>query len=245
MRKMKLTLAYDGTPYHGWQVQPGLPTVQGELEDALGRLLDQRVRTRGAGRTDAGVHAHGQVAHFETGRPIGVDALHRGVNALLPPPIRVVGVEEAAAGFDARASARGKTYEYHIWRDPVVSPFRRDFVHALSRSLDGGAMDRATAKFVGVHDFTAFSAARAQVVGRVREVYDAGWERRGPDWVFRIRANGFLQYMARTIVGTLIEVGDGRIDPEDIDPIFDSRDRRRAGSSAPARGLHLMSVEYD
>ncbi len=242
---MKLTLAYDGTPYHGWQVQPGLPTVQGELDGALGRLLDQRVRTRGAGRTDAGVHAHGQVAHFETGRSMGVDAMHRGVNALLPSQIRVVAVQEAAAGFDARASARAKTYEYHIWRDPVVSPFRRHYVYALSRPLDGEAMDRAAERFVGVHDFTAFSAAAAQVISRVREVYDARWERRGSEWVFRIRANGFLQYMARTIVGTLIEVGEGRIDAARIDRIFDSRDRRRAGRSAPAKGLHLMSVEYD
>lgn len=244
MRKIKLTLAYDGTPYHGWQVQPGVPTVQGELERALGSLLDHAVQTHGSGRTDAGVHAHGQVAHFETERSMDTDALLRGANALLPAAIRISEVEEVGPQFHARISATAKTYEYHIWRDRVVSPFHHRFVYGLWQPLDADAMDRATTHFVGVRDFTSFSAATAEVSDRVREVYRAEWERDSRDWVFRIRASGFLQYMVRTIVGTLIEVGRGKIDPGAIDRIFEARDRRLAGPSAPARGLHLIGVEY-
>ena len=135
MRTIKLTLAYDGTPYHGWQVQPGVPTVQGLLQGALERLLDQEIVTHGSGRTDAGVHAHAQVAHFETDRSMDTDALHRGVNALLPPDIRIHEVEEVSPDFHARISAQSKTYEYHVWRDPVVSPFHRLYVYPLSRFL--------------------------------------------------------------------------------------------------------------
>ena len=244
MRNIKLTLAYDGTTYHGWQIQPGVPTVQGELERALGNILDHQVRTHGSGRTDAGVHAHGQVAHFETETSMDTDALHKGVNALLPPQIRIATVEEVSADFHARFRATSKTYEYHVWRDAVVSPFHSNYVHSMWQYLDADAMDLATGRFVGVHDFTSFSATSAEVDDRVREVYEAGWEREPTSWVFRIRANGFLQYMVRTIVGTLIEVGKGRLEPDAIDAIFEARDRRRAGPSAPAKGLHLISVDY-
>ena len=244
MRKIKLTLAYNGTHYHGWQIQPGVPTVQRDLEHALGNLLDHAVTTHGSGRTDAGVHAHGQVAHFETPRAMDVDALHRGINALLPVEIRVSEVEEVPAEFHARISATAKTYEYRLWRDPVVSPFHHEFVYPLWQPLDPDAMDRAAECFVGIHDFTSFSAAAAEVKDRIREVYEAKWLRDTRDWVFRIRASGFLQYMVRTIVGTLIEVGKGKIDPDGIEAIFAAKDRRQAGPSAPARGLHLMSVEY-
>ena len=245
MRNIKLTLAYDGTTYHGWQIQPGVPTIQGELEHALGNILDHRVKTHGSGRTDAGVHAHGQIAHFLTEKSMDTDALHKGVNALLPSQIRIVAVEEASAQFHARISATAKTYEYHVWRDAVVSPFHSNYVHSIWQYLDAERMDRATEGFVGVHDFTSFSAASTEVEDRVREVYEAAWERDSTAWVFRIRANGFLQYMVRTIVGTLIEVGKGRLKPDRINAIFEARDRQQAGPSAPARGLHLISVDYD
>jgi tRNA pseudouridine38-40 synthase len=245
MRNIKLTLAYDGTTYHGWQVQPGVPTVQGELESALSRLLDGPVTTHGSGRTDTGVHAHGQVANFHTGRVMDLDALMRGANALLSPAVRVMSVEEVSAGFHARISATAKTYEYHLWRDIVVPPFHRHYVHAMWQPLDAGAIDRATDEFVGVHDFTSFSATSAEPKDRVREIFHAGWERDPAEWVFTVRANGFLQHMVRTIVGTLIEVGRGRIAPEDIPEILGAADRRQAGPSAPPGGLHLVSVEYD
>ena len=244
MRNLKLTLAYDGTSFHGWQTQPGVRTIQGELERVIGHILDHEITTHGSGRTDAGVHAHGQVAHFQTEKAIDTDALHRSVNALLTSEIRVMSVEEVPLDFHARASARAKTYEYHIWRSPVVSPFHFRYVHSVWQSLDVDGVDDATAKFPGQHDFTSFSAAATSTRSHIREVYEAQWERNSDEWVFRIRANGFLQYMVRTIVGTLIEVGRRKTNSDDIAGIFLARDRRRAGPSAPAKGLHLVSVEY-
>jgi tRNA pseudouridine38-40 synthase len=244
MRNIKLTLAYDGTPYHGWQLQPGVPTIQSVLDGTLSRILDHAVTTHGSGRTDAGVHAHGQVAHFHTPRSMDTDALHRGANALLPQQIQILSVEEVPMEFHARISATAKTYEYHLWRDSVVSPFHANFVHSIWRPLDSDGMDEATKQFIGVHDFTSFSATSAEVKSRVREVFDAEWHRTPSDWVFRIRASGFIRYMVRTIVGTLIEVGKGQIDPASIDAILEARDRQKGGPSAPSKGLHLISVEY-
>lgn len=245
MRNIKLTLAYDGTTYHGWQVQPGVPTVQGDLNSAISRLLDHEVTTHGSGRTDAGVHAHGQVANFHTERVMDLDALMRGINALLPPAVRVMAVEEVGADFHSRISARAKTYEYHLWRDIVVPPFHRNYVHAMWHPLNADAIDRATEEFVGVHDFTSFAATSSTVADRVREIYHAGWERDPGEWVFSIRANGFLQYMVRSIVGTLIEVGREKISPDEIPRILAARDRKLAGPSAPPGGLHLISVDYE
>jgi tRNA pseudouridine38-40 synthase len=244
MRNLKLTLAYDGTPFHGWQRQPNLRTVQGELEQALGRLLNHEVHLTGSGRTDAGAHAHGQVASLGTIRPIETGAVLRGANALLPPEIRVLQVEEAPAEFHARHSARAKTYEYRLCRDWVVSPFHCRYVYRFPYPLDPHTLDAAGRLFIGTHDFTSFSATAAEAEDRVRTIYGASWERNGNAWIFRIRGNGFLQYMVRTIVGTLLAAGQGRMDPERIPSIFEARDRRLAGPSAPAHGLHLVSVEY-
>ena len=244
MRNLKLTLAYDGTSFHGWQIQPGVPTIQGELERVIACILDHEITTHGSGRTDAGVHAHGQVAHFQTEKAIDTDALHRSVNALLQPDIRVMSIEEVPLEFHARESARAKTYEYHLWRSPVVSPFHFRYVHSIWQSLDADKVDRATAHFPGQHDFTSFSAASTSTKSHTREVYAAQWERSGEEWVFRIRASGFLQYMVRTIVGTLVEVGREKMTPEEIPGIFEARDRQLSGPSAPAKGLHLVSVEY-
>ena len=244
MRNLKLTLSYDGTSFHGWQLQPGVRTLQGELERAIGHILDHEITTHGSGRTDAGVHAHGQVAHFLTEKAIDTDAFHRSVNALLPPEIRVTSVEEMPLDFHARASARAKTYEYHVWRSTVVSPFHSRYVHSVWQHLDADKVDQATTYFPGRHEFTSFSAASTSKRSHTREVYEAQWERSSEEWVFRIRANGFLQYMVRTIVGTLIEVGRGKMNPKEIPGIFEARDRQRAGPTAPAKGLHLVSVEY-
>ena len=244
MRNLKLTLAYDGTSFHGWQFQPGVPTLQGKLETVIEQILDHKITSHGSGRTDAGVHAHGQVAHFLTEKAIDTDAFHRSVNALLPPEIQVMSVEEMPLDFHARASARAKTYEYHVWRLPVVSPFHSRFVHSVWQYLDTDTIDRATGYFPGRHEFTSFSAASTSAKNHTREVYEAEWERSSEEWVFRIRANGFLQHMVRTIVGTLIDVGRGRINPEDIPDILEAKDRQRAGHTAPAKGLHLVSVEY-
>jgi tRNA pseudouridine38-40 synthase len=244
MRNLKLTLAYDGTEFHGWQIQPTLRTVQGEIQQALQKLFNHEVNVAGSGRTDAGVHAHGQVANVETIRTMDTDAVLRGANALLPVEIRVLMVEEVAAEFHARRSARSKTYEYHIWRDPIVSPFQCRYVYAFRYPLDEIMMDRGTEMFLGTHDFTSFCAAGTEVEDRVRTIFDACWERSDKTWVFRIRGNGFLQYMVRTIAGTLIQIGRQRLQPEQIPEIFAARDRRLAGPSLPPQGLHLIQVEY-
>ena len=244
MRNLKLTVAYDGTDYYGWQFQPGVPTVQGRLEEILGRILNQPIRVHGSGRTDAGVHAHGQIANFTAEMTMDLDALDRGVNALLPPDIRVLSVEEVRLEFHARKSAKSKRYEYHVWTSPVVSPFHTRYVHPVGHQLDVEAVDFATALFVGRHDFTSFSATSTRAEDRVRNVLEARWDRGPDEWVFRIQADGFLQYMVRTIVGTLIEVGRGRIAAGDISSIFEAADRAAAGPSAPAKGLHMVSVVY-
>jgi len=244
MRNLKLTLSYDGTEFHGWQIQPHLRTIQGELQQALEKLFNHEVNVTGSGRTDAGVHAHGQVANAETIRTMDTDAVLRGVNALLPAEIRVMLVEEVSLEFHARRSARSKTYEYHVWRNPIVSPFHNRYVYAFRYPLDEDAMDRGTKYFVGTHDFTSFCAAATEIGDRTRTIFEACWDRSDITWVFRIRGNGFLQYMVRTIAGTLIQIGQGRLRPEQLVEIFEARDRRFAGPSLPAQGLHLVQVEY-
>jgi tRNA pseudouridine38-40 synthase len=244
MRNLKLTLAYDGTAFHGWQIQPQLPTVQGELERALGRLFNHSVHVIGAGRTDAGVHAHGQVACVQTERSMDTDAVLRGVNALLAADIRVLSVEEVRGDFHPRHSAKSKVYEYHLWRHPIVSPFQRRYVHPFRYPLDENAMDCATRQFCGTHDFTSFCATATEIEDRVRTIYEAEWNRGETIWTLRLRGNGFLQYMVRTIAGTILEAGQRRLDPSTIPDIFQAKDRRLAGPSLPAAGLHLMSIEY-
>jgi tRNA pseudouridine38-40 synthase len=242
MRNLKLTLAYDGTDFHGWQIQPNLPTIQGVLQQALEKLFNHEVMVAGSGRTDAGVHAQGQVASVQTIRTMDAGAVVRGANALLPPEIRVLEAQDVDLSFHARRSARAKTYEYHIWRAPIVSPLRVRFVYGFRYDLDIAAMDVATGCFLGEHDFTSFSATALEIEDRVRTIYDAEWERAGQEWIFRIRGSGFLQYMVRTIVGTLLYVGAGKL--TGIPEIFEARDRRLAGPCVPAKGLHLVSVEY-
>jgi len=244
MRNLKLTLAYDGTEFHGWQIQPNLRTIQGELQETFQKLFNHEVDITGSGRTDAGVHAHGQVANLQTVRTMETGAILRGANALLPPEIRVLAVEDAGLEFHARRSARSKTYEYHVWRDPIVSPFRCKYVYAFRYPVCEDALDRGTAYFVGTHDFTSFCATATEIEDRIRTIYDASWDRSKEEWVFRIRGNGFLQYMVRTIAGTLLEIGQGRLPPEQVPDLFAARDRRAAGPSLPAHGLHLVEVEY-
>jgi pseudouridylate synthase I len=244
MRNLKLTLAYDGTEFHGWQIQPELPTVQGTLKEALEKLLNHPVNVTGSGRTDAGVHAQGQVANVETIRSIDTDSVLRGVNALLPASIRVWQVEEVATEFHARRSARSKTYEYHVWRQHIVSPFHCRYVYAFPYEMDAAAVDEASRHFVGTHDFTSFCATATTVEDRVRTIFETQWQRSPEEWIFRIRGSGFLQYMVRTIVGTLLFVGTGKLRSQDVPPIFEERDRRLAGPCVPSQGLHLIRVDY-
>ena len=245
MRNLKLTLAYDGTEFHGWQVQPNLRTVQGELQQALQKLFNHDVNVTGSGRTDAGVHAHGQVANVETIRSMDTDAVLRGTNGLLPVEIRVLSVEEVSPEFHARRSARSKTYEYHVWRNPIVSPFQSRYVYAFRYPLNEEMLDRGAACFVGTHDFTSFCATGTEIEDRTRTIFEASWDRSSDTtWVFRIRGSGFLQHMVRTITGTLLEIGVGRMQPEQIAAIFEACNRRLAGPSLPPHGQHLIEVEY-
>lgn len=244
MRNLKLTLAYDGACFHGWQIQPQLRTVQGELQEAFQKLFNHEVAVTGSGRTDAGVHAHGQVANVETIRTMDTGAVLRGANALLPREIRVLAVEEADPEFHARRSALSKAYQYRIWRNPIVSPFECRYVYAFRYPLDETSVDRASRCFQGTHDFTSFCATATETEDRIRTIYEAEWTRSDTEWTFHIRGNGFLRYMVRTIVGTLLEIGQGRISIEQLPAIFEARDRQAAGPTVPASGLHLMKVEY-
>lgn len=240
----RIVLAYDGTRYQGWQVQRDAPTVQGELQTCLSRMAGHSVRVVGAGRTDSGVHAHGQVAHFHLDRSIPPDGLLRGLNSLLPEDIRILEAEPAPPGFHARYSARSKTYHYYLDRSPVPSPFRTRFTRHYPHPLERGPMERAAASFKGRRDFAAFCASSSEVDTTIRECWVSRWFDEGLELVYEITANGFLHHMVRNIVGTLLEVGRGKFSPEDIDALFASRDRTKSGPTAPARGLHLMKVEY-
>ena len=255
MRTFKLTLAYDGTDYVGWQRQASGASIQGCLEAALADIAGAAVPVVGAGRTDAGVHALGQVAGVRLGVRIDPGALARAVNAKLPPDIRVVGGAEAADTFHARFDAVAKSYRYRLLHGPVMSPFLRRYAWHVREPLDAGAMAEAGRTLVGEHDFAAFQAAGSGVQTTVRTVFELtvsagsarldrrGGRRRGHDRR-RGAGSGFLRHMVRTIVGTLVEVGRGRRDPEDVGRVLRSGDRGAAGPTAPARGLFLTGVEY-
>lgn len=271
MRNIKLTLAYDGTDFHGWQMQPGQPTVQGLLTEVLQQLTQQSVVVQGAGRTDAGVHAWGQVANFSTRSDLAPGDFARGLNALLAPSIRVRAAEEVGPGFHARWNALAKTYVYRIYRGRVVPPFHWRYVLHDWEPLDFAAMAEAAGAFVGVHDFTTFAASSGsedvdQDRLTRRDVYqsqmlacgqasaapspellpgDLPWPLPGPDeWVYAVRGKSFLRHMVRKIVGALLEVGRGRLQPSDIPRLIELRDRAQSGPTAPPQGLCLASIEY-
>ncbi len=244
LRCLKLVLEYDGTAYHGWQVQPGLDTIQGRLEAALSRLAGLPVHVMGAGRTDAGVHALGQVASCKIDVRLDERALQRALNANLPPDIVIRNVATAAAGFDARRSARWKTYRYTLLRRPERSALAGRYSLHVPYTVDMEAMADAGRCLVGTHDFSAFRAGTCGAATPIRTVSRAVWRAEGDVWRFEIVGNAFLQHMVRIIVGTLLEVGRGRRGPGDVQQILASRDRRRAGKTAAAHGLCLVAVEY-
>jgi tRNA pseudouridine38-40 synthase len=239
MRRIRITLAYDGTPFHGWQVQPGLPTIQGLLEEIVSGMEGKPVHVAGSGRTDAGVHALAQVAAFSIENPIPLPNLRRAVNRLLPPAIRVLSANEAHADFHPRFDAKGKTYEYRIFREEVCSPFEWPYVHHFPYPLNEGQMEECARKFEGEHDFSAFGASDerdAEGRSKVRRIFSSELERRDARLIYRVRGSGFLKHMVRNVVGTLIEAGRGNIDCSSL-PV-------KSGPTAPAKGLFLVSVEY-
>ena len=236
------TLCYDGTDFKGWQRQPRERTIQGVLENALFKITGHLVTVHGAGRTDAGVHAEGQVASFKVATRLGMDDLFRAMNALLQDDLRVISLRKVPAGFHARSSARSKTYRYRILQAPRVSPFLVRYVLHWPHRLDLRAMRKAAALFVREADFSAFSSNRE--LHPVRKVVLSDLRKKGDEIVFTIRAGGFLRYMVRTIVGTLLEVGRGKIPPDKIDALFRERSRSLSSPTAPARGLCLVKVDY-
>jgi tRNA pseudouridine38-40 synthase len=242
MRVIRLTIAYDGTDFCGWQRQPQSRTVQGTIEDALARLAGKRVPVVGAGRTDAGVHALGQVASFRTSLRLKEDELLRALNALLPGDIRIFSVRTFPPDFHARRSAKSKVYSYRIWNGPRVSPFLFRYVLHWPGRLDFGNMAQAARLFERKGNFTAFSSNR--LLQPVRRVFRSELQKKGPEIVYTVEAEGFLRYMVRTMVGTLLEVGRGRIEPAVIDELFKQKKRTLASPTAPAKGLCLIKVAY-
>jgi len=251
-RYFKLTIAYDGTDFHGWQIQTNKPTIQGEIVGVLRRLTQEHVVLHAAGRTDAGVHALGQVASFRTQSHLSAQDFQRALNALLPPTIRIVGAEEVGPNFNARWSARGKTYRYRLYRGRVVPPMVWRYVLHYPFPLDEEAMRDAAARFVGVHDFTSFAASTGSEEddkerSSEREIYSTELER-SPDneeLVFTVRGLSFLRYMVRKMVGTLLDVGRGRLTPGDIDRLFELRDRSKSGPTVPSQGLVMVEVQHE
>ena len=249
-RNIRLTLAYDGTDFCGWQRQPDAPTIQACLEGALLRLTGVPVEVTGSGRTDAGVHAVHQVANFITSCPIPCGNFVSALNNILPPAVRIKTAESVALGFHARYDACRKTYRYRILQTPVCSPLLWRFVYHYPRFLQRGQMASAARLLEGEHDFTSFSAADSEedvdAKSRVRLVHRSRlfWRPRSSMLVYEVTGSGFLRYMVRNIVGTLIDVGRGRLQPAEVSAILAARNRNRAGPTAPAQGLCLMNVEY-
>ena len=244
--QLKLIVEYDGEAFQGWQLQPGGPTVQSVLEQALATALREPVRVRGAGRTDAGVHARGQVAAVRvTQVPEDLAKLQKSLNALTPDDVAVRAIEVVADDFDPRRHARSRAYEYRILNAPAPSPFWRRHAWHLPRVLDVDGMQAAAALLVGEHDFAAFRAADAEVVrSTVRRAFVSRVVREDEMLVYRIEATAFLKHMVRNIVGTLVEVGSGVRPANDMAAVIDSRDRGRAGPTAPPHGLCLVAVRY-
>ena len=247
----KFLIQYDGTDFHGWQVQENDRTIQGELERVIGMIEDAEVAVVGSGRTDAGVHAEGQVANVRLNRPFTPDKLKNAINGNLWRDIRIMKAEKAPDEFHARFSAKMKTYVYRVVNAPVMSPFWRRFAHHEARPLDVGRMNDAARLFLGEHDWTAFSSAQADGENRVRTVTDftveSSWDDRARASLitFRITAPGFLRYMVRSIVGTMLEVGRGEKDSDTIQTAIVTGDRDLAGKTAPANGLTLYRVDYE
>jgi tRNA pseudouridine38-40 synthase len=250
VRNLKITLAYDGSEFFGWQVQPGKPTVQGALGEALQRITGCRELPQGSGRTDAGVHALGQVASVRIDNPIPLANLPIALNDVLPPTIRVLEVTKVAARFHARRSAKAKTYRYRIWRKSVCPPFLARYVTHHPYRLNTAAMQRAAKLVVGKHDFTSFAAVdpeknrNGEERSNVRTIYSSRFRKAGDELVYEVRGNGFLHHMVRNLVGTFLLVGKGTLQPGDVRRILHEKRRAAAGATAPAEGLYLAGVEY-
>ena len=245
MRNVKLLIEYDGANYLGWQVQAKGLTVQGMIEDKLAILTGETIHLIGSGRTDAGAHALGQVANFKTRSQMEVHTFQKALNSLLPSDIVIKEVEEAGEDFNARKSAKSKVYEYRILNRPTRSVFHREYSWHIPQRLKLQEMRIATQILIGEHDFSSFRSVGTPTKTAIRKVIRAEWKRdKEGSLRFEIEANGFLKQMVRAIVGTLVEIGRGKIGVDEFRQILDSKDRSLAGPTAPAHGLFLKEVEY-
>jgi len=246
MRNLKMTLAYDGTGYHGFQKQQGtgLKTIQETVEEALSLLTRETVLIHGSGRTDAGVHAEGQVISFQSETRIPAERFPLAVNSVLPRDIRVLECSEAAADFHARFTAKRKTYCYKLFNERHLSPFWRYYAYHVPIPLELARMEAGAAAFVGTHDFRGFCAKDTAVKDFTRTIYHAEVSREGSLIVFRVTGNGFLWNMVRIMMGTLLEIGEGKRAPEEIPTLLAAGERKLSGVTVPPQGLYLVSVEY-
>jgi tRNA pseudouridine38-40 synthase len=246
-RRIRITVSYDGTQFHGWQVQPGLVTIQSELQRAFQVITKIPVTIQGSGRTDAGVHARAQVAAFSTTSQIPCQNLPRAMNRVLPGAIRVLSAEEVAPAFHARFDAVSKLYEYRLYRDEICPPFDFPYVHHFPYPLDDAAMIAAAPLLEGEHDFSAFAAHDERYTedySKVRTIFASVLKREGPALVYRVRGSGFLKHMVRNIVGTLLEVGKGNLVNTQLQNMLRGAPRAEGGPTAPASGLFLVEVTY-
>lgn len=248
MRRILLKVAYDGTAYCGWQIQPEVATIEGVLNAELSKLCKEPITVIGASRTDAGVHAKGAIAVFDTDCRIPAEKFSYALNTGLPEDIRVNASLEVPSDFHPRRTDVKKTYEYSIWHDEFPDPTKRLYYHHVYTRLDVEAMQKAAKAFIGEHDFAGFCSANTQAESTVRTIYDIevnqGEGNNIHEIVISVTGNGFLYNMVRIIAGTLIEVGQGKINPDDMSDIIKSCDRKRAGNTAPAKGLCLKGYEY-
>jgi tRNA pseudouridine38-40 synthase len=268
MQHWKTILTYDGTPFHGWQIQPHLPTVQGTLARAIAHVTGETVLPQGSGRTDTGVHALAQVASFSIAVAIPAANLHRALNRALPPSIRILSVEPVPASFHARHSVLRKTYEYRIFphaisgqrsgAERICSPMLAPFVWDCRWPLDLERLQQAAPQLLGEHDFTSFAASDPDLSTRksalepesgkekdaLRTIFASTWRQEGDLYLYRVTGSGFLHHMVRNLVGTFVDIGAQRLPANAIPTILAARNRSSAGPTAPASGLFLVSVEY-
>lgn len=244
MKNIKLTIAYDGTNYSGWQVQDNARTVQGEIEKALKTIMKKEIKIHGSGRTDTGVHALGQTASFKADFSMPVEKISPALNSMLPLDIVIKKVEEVNIDFHARYSGKGKKYIYKIYNDKIRNPIYRNYSYFFNRDIDMDKLIKASKYFIGEHDFKAFMTSRSSVKNTVRTIYNIELYKRDSFIILEYTGNGFLYNMVRIITGTLLDVAVGKIDMEALEEIIESKNRINAGHKAHAGGLYLAEVYY-
>ncbi len=244
IRRIKLVIEYDGSTFHGWQMQGNAHSVQEEVERAVLRITGENCRVTGAGRTDTGVHAYGQVAHFDTRSGIPADKFAAALNSFLPQEVSVIFSQEVPEDFHARFSAAGKTYEYRILNRQTRSPILSKRAWHIREVLELEAMKLAAAGFVGKHDFSAFCSSGHSVSTFDRTIFTSEWSQEGDCLIYRVSGNGFLYNMVRIMVGTMVEIGMKKRPVTDLEALFEGKDRNQAGITAPPHGLYLVRVHY-